>query len=128
MQKRKKEIVLGVVLFFGYLFLSSHFNFSIPCLFYEMTGLFCPGCGITRMFKALLNLEFYQAFRYNPLVFCYFFGYLLYLSLFYFLKKMKNYTLKINPKLTTLLLIITIAFGILRNIPIFSFLQPVLRK
>ena len=42
---------------------------SIPCPFHFITGLYCPGCGITRMIKSILKLDFYQAFRYNQLLF-----------------------------------------------------------
>ena len=41
----------------------------IPCLFYELTGLKCPGCGITRMFVSLARLDIAAAFAYNPLIF-----------------------------------------------------------
>ncbi len=39
----------------------------LPCLFYELTGLYCPGCGNTRAVMALWRLDFIAAFRYNPL-------------------------------------------------------------
>ncbi len=38
----------------------------VPCVFHEVTGLFCPGCGITRMFLAIGRLDFPAAFRWNP--------------------------------------------------------------
>ena len=41
----------------------------IPCPFYEITDLKCPGCGISRMFAALARLDFIAAFKYNPFVF-----------------------------------------------------------
>lgn len=39
------------------------------CWFRKKLGLYCPGCGGTRMVQSILKLDFYQAFRYNPLVF-----------------------------------------------------------
>lgn len=42
--------------------------FRIPCLFYSITSLQCPGCGTTRMIYALLNLDFKSAFHYNPAI------------------------------------------------------------
>ena len=42
---------------------------GIPCLFYEMTGLKCPGCGITRMLTSLLHLDVVSAFWHNPFLF-----------------------------------------------------------
>lgn len=47
---------------------------GIPCLVRKATGLLCPGCGVTRMFLALLRLDIAGAFRHNGamlLLFCY---------------------------------------------------------
>lgn len=38
------------------------------CLFKELTGVPCPGCGCTRAFLCLLRGEVGQALWYNPLV------------------------------------------------------------
>ena len=43
---------------------------KIPCFFYVLTGLFCPGCGVTRMSVALLQLDFERAFYYHPVLLC----------------------------------------------------------
>lgn len=43
-------------------------NGRIPCLFHEITGLYCPGCGGTRALKALLKGEFLLSFLYHPFV------------------------------------------------------------
>ncbi len=43
---------------------------GVPCPIYSITGLQCPGCGISRMFLALLCLDFSAAFHYNPVVLC----------------------------------------------------------
>lgn len=37
-----------------------------PCLFREMTGLECPGCGMTRGTYALFHGDFLKAFLFNP--------------------------------------------------------------
>ena len=37
------------------------------CVFYHMTGLPCPGCGMTRAYLAALRLDFSEAFRMHPL-------------------------------------------------------------
>ena len=39
------------------------------CLFKAVTGLPCPGCGMTRAFLALGNLDFAGAYAQNPLAF-----------------------------------------------------------
>lgn len=43
-------------------------GFGIPCMFHLITGLKCPGCGVTRMAVALLQLDFGGAFEANPAV------------------------------------------------------------
>ncbi|WP_209972330.1 DUF2752 domain-containing protein [Paenibacillus eucommiae] len=93
-------------------------NIAIPCVFHEVTGLYCPGCGITRAALSLLRLDFVQAFRYNPLVFI-----LLPLYVIYFIAKKKQMRLVSNG-IMTIMLILTLAFGLLRNIPMFDWLAP----
>ena len=39
----------------------------VVCLFRLTTGYDCPGCGITRSFRAMGRLDVEGAFRYNPL-------------------------------------------------------------
>lgn len=119
-KKEMKLILLLISFLIIFLFLNKVFNFTIPCLFHEITNLYCPGCGITRMFLALFKLDFYQAFRYNPLVFI-----LLILSIVYFLvKKIGKLNFKFPNYIYYYLLVIVIIYGILRNIPLFSFLAP----
>lgn len=36
------------------------------CMFHKVTGLDCPGCGMTRATHALLNGRLADAFRFNP--------------------------------------------------------------
>ena len=42
------------------------------CPIYKLTGLYCPGCGTTRMLFYLVHGRPIEAFRYNPLTFCIF--------------------------------------------------------
>lgn len=119
MHKKIREYLILIIIWVFFFLLV--LNQEIKCLWNEMTGLYCPGCGITRMLIAMIQLDFYQAFRYNPFLFLLIiFGivYILY-SLFKF-KKIE----RINSKLLFVILIITILFGVLRNISCFSFLAP----
>ena len=45
-------------------------HWGIPCPFHLVTGLNCPGCGVSRMLLSLLRLDFAAAFRYNAVLFC----------------------------------------------------------
>lgn len=42
---------------------------SVPCVFYETTGWYCPGCGSGRAVYALLHGRFREAFFDNMLLF-----------------------------------------------------------
>ena len=102
---------------------------GIPCTLYSLTGLYCPGCGSSRALRALLHLDFYQALRYNALftvgapvlgayVLVFAYRYIRY----------GNEPAKRKIPLYPLWIICAIAlcYGVLRNIPAFSFLAPTL--
>ena len=63
----KYSIILGVGV--AYLIFFLCVGFGIPCVFREITGLKCPGCGISKMFVSLARFDFAAAFRHNPLIF-----------------------------------------------------------
>lgn len=41
--------------------------FDVTCLIYRVTGIPCPGCGITRACLSALRFNFVEAFAYNPM-------------------------------------------------------------
>ena len=43
-------------------------NFFPPCLFHAITGLYCPGCGLTRMLHALVHGDIRRAASMNLMV------------------------------------------------------------
>lgn len=123
MKKKITITIIFLILLISYLYLGNKLNIYINCPIKEITGLYCPGCGITRMLQAILQLNFYQAFRYNPLLF---------ISLPFFIfftvegiitKKDPLYN-KIPNKILITIIIIFIIYGILRNLPLFDFLAP----
>lgn len=68
----------------------------IECFYLKTTGFECPGCGTTRMFLSLFQLDFIAAFNYNPCVFVLFFawntvGILCLIDKFEFLRNTKIY-------------------------------------
>lgn len=57
-------LALGAMLFF----LNPATTKLYPrCVFHELTGLYCPGCGSTRALHCLLHGEFREAIRNNAL-------------------------------------------------------------
>lgn len=99
-------------------------NGNYLCPWKKKFSIYCAGCGGTRMLYSLLKLDFYQAFRYNPLLFLIIIVCIIYIIyiIICILKKIKYYQL--NVKHLVILAIITITFMILRNIEIFAYLQP----
>lgn len=114
-----------IVLLLGYYFLNSKFGLSISCPIHSLTGLHCPGCGLTRSIFSIIKLDFKSAFMYNQLVFCLLPFFLTYYSIngYYYIKG-SDKKIRIPTWLSISILIIVLAFGILRNIPYFDFLRP----
>jgi len=40
---------------------------NYTCIFKNLFGICCPGCGLTRSFRSIIQLDFYSAFNYNIL-------------------------------------------------------------
>lgn len=118
-----KDFVILLVIFLIYAVLIIKFDIGIPCIFYEVTGLYCPGCGITRLCVSLFEGDLYQAFRYNPIIFIDV-PIIFILFVLDILLKDKKIIKKITNVLIIILVVITVIFGVLRNIPAFSFLAP----
>ena len=95
---------------------------AIPCIFNKVTGLYCPGCGITRAIRALLKGNIAESFHNNVLL--YTIIPVLFLNEFIYRLTNRKYK-KMYNLILIFLLICTLAFGILRNIPKFSYLAPV---
>lgn len=120
METRRKKVIKKVLLLFflgiSYIILVDIFHIGFICVFHEITGLECPGCGITRCILSILKGNFKEAFHYNMLIFVslpFVIVYTVYVSYNYI--KGKEYY-KINNKFECFLLIIVILFGIIRNI------------
>lgn len=45
------------------------FHVGIPCMFHVITGLQCPGCGITHMLIYMAEHDFKSAYESNQMVF-----------------------------------------------------------
>ena len=123
-KKNLKLAILAILGLFIYFFISEKYHFAIPCLFYTIAGYYCPGCGITRLAFSCLKLDFYQAFRYNPLAFILIILFIIFKLLKIIIKKLIKIDLEIPNYIYYILLIIILLYGILRNVPLFDFLAP----
>lgn len=70
--QRLRRLLTGLLLVasvgIGYALWVNLTHLSIPCPFHAITGLQCPGCGVTRMCLALLRLDVAGAWQANPVL------------------------------------------------------------
>ena len=120
-QRAKKVIIItAVIIVIGcvYAVFFKTTGIGIPCAFRLVTGLECPGCGMTRMCTSLLMLDFKAAWSYNPVIMC-----LLPVGAFLFYRGLKRYivtgrnsTPKWEDGIITAMTVILLVFGVVRNI------------
>lgn len=91
---------------------------ALQCPIHAVTGLYCPGCGITRAATSLVGLDIHQAFRFNPLLFL-----LLPLYGAYAWAHAKGKR-RWSQGIMIGMLVLTLSFGVARNLPPWSFLAP----
>ena len=65
---RVSAVILGVGC--AYAAFCALTGLGLPCPFHLVTGLNCPGCGVSRMLLSMLRLDFAAAFRHNAALFC----------------------------------------------------------
>ena len=113
---------IGILVFF---FNPTTNHFYPVCQFHALTGLNCPGCGMTRAFYALLHGNFSTAMRDNALLVLALAG-LAVRRVWFAVKKLGG-----RPggeffpaKFLWPLLGVALVFTVLRNLPAFTFLAP----
>lgn len=93
-------------------------RFYPRCMFHVLSGLDCPGCGITRALHELLHGRVEEAFRFNPMLFV-----LVFVALFAMPSLLRGET----PKFVMTRwfgwssLVVVSAFWIVRNTPMYPF-------
>lgn len=121
----KKNIVLSLVvilLVIGYVIFLNIINYR--CLFHEYLGIWCAGCGGTRMIISFVHLDFYQAFRWNPLLFILLIMGIIYLIVGTIVFIKKRVFMVPNVKMLFFIIGLLVVFMIIRNIDVFSYLIP----
>lgn len=119
MLKIKRLLAGGLAVAAGFVYyMLARFHFAIPCIFRTITGLKCPGCGVTHMLINMVQMNFADAFAANPVLF------ILQPAIYYFIGKMyvcwvmdKNCKWnRIENIVLHTVIISLIIFGIIRNI------------
>lgn len=115
-------ITLSIILVLLIIKILELINFN--CFYKTIFNIYCAGCGTTRMIKAIFELNFYQAFRYNPLMFILLIILIIYIIYNIILYLKGKPLVKASLKVLILISIILIFYMILRNLPGFEVLLP----
>ena len=93
-------------------------HLSIPCPFHAVTGLWCPGCGVTRMCLALLRLDIAGAWQANAvlLVLLPFLGLLLAYRGVVYVRRGSCHTAAWENILLYTMIVVLLIWGIVRNV------------
>ncbi|HEV2692107.1 MAG TPA: DUF2752 domain-containing protein [Verrucomicrobiae bacterium] len=118
-------VIAAVIGTFVFFFNPTTHNFYPVCQFHRLTGLNCPGCGMTRALYALLHGDFSTALRDNALLVLAIPA-LIARAFWLALRKSQGHAAtKFFPEHSLwVLLAIALIFGVLRNLPAFAFLSP----
>jgi hypothetical protein len=117
------SVALGVAYLF--IFEPGKSGFYPVCIFRELTGFTCPGCGSTRGLHRLLHGDVVGAFELNPL-FILSLPFLIYFLLRYTNKIIRGEPIgrsNIKPKYFWILFLVILSFWIFRNTPLYPFVS-----
>lgn len=101
----------------------SNVNFFPVCPLYSMTGIACPGCGLTRGFHALFHGDILTALDYNAMLpfYAVFLGYL-FISLFLIAWRGRGLSTSVfKMKWVYTYICVAVVFVVLRNLPYYPF-------
>ena len=120
-ERVKKTLLIGAAVLLGgcaYAVFYIKTGVGIPCLFHLITGLNCPGCGVTRMLISIFRFDFTNAFQANAVLFC-MHPFLLMLFAYWLYRYIRYGTYKTNRWIEIVcwsFVSILLAWGVVRNI------------
>ena len=96
---------------------------GVPCAFFHLVHLYCPGCGGTRSFNHMVHLRFIKSLLCNPFVLYTYADYLIFMINTILVKKSKKLGFKGYPVTITIFVGIGLLLGqwIVRNILLVAF-------
>ena len=107
--------VVSILVAYSFIYIYAP-KFTLKCVFYELTSLKCPGCGITRMMASFIRLKFIEGIKYNMFLgvtFPFVLWIFVYSGYLYVLDKKNGKAFNVSCFIYALLLLI---WGIIRNI------------
>lgn len=111
-----KDVKWAIILIIAYFALGKYFLYSL-CPMVVITGLPCPGCGLTRAGIRLLRLDFAGAFRIHPFIY----PIVMYLGIFgwnrYIRKRRAGTGLKVLLGVIIILMLLFYVWRMLRYFP-----------
>lgn len=106
-----------------YTFDPMRYGFYPRCILYVLTGIYCPGCGVLRASHALLHGRVVTALHYNALFVTVlpFAAYKAGAFLIETATGARLSTFQLSGKQARVIFWVVVAFGVLRNIPLYPF-------
>jgi hypothetical protein len=122
-------LLLGAAALMGsamiFLFNPATHHFYPVCLFHELTGLNCPGCGMTRSLYALLHGNVRLALKDNALFLLTLVALAVWGGRFSVrIIRHQPAAFNLSPKMLWLFIVVAFVFAVIRNLPGFEWLSP----
>ena len=120
------SIISVILISIGYYFFFKNTHIGLVCPIHELLHVDCPGCGLSRMIFSIMELDFYQAFRYNPLMFI-LTPFIIVIFIDLIIGFVHNRNGKIISKIPVfawiIIYVVILGYGIIRNIEPFTYLR-----
>ena len=121
---RLSLLLLLPVLLCGAVYVFLYILPPFPCPVLHMTGFLCPGCGMSRALGEMVHLHFIKSILYNPLAMVLaVLGIGFYVQEWFLFFGSRKRFMPTNKWIYIIISIIFLAYCILRNMPVFSFLS-----
>jgi hypothetical protein len=118
------SVVIFLIIYLYFFIYPLYYSYFPKCIFHNLTGLYCPLCGIQRAVSALLHGNILIAMRNNLLAVLtiLLLAFLFIVSLIKILKREYFYNKTFySPTFLKASGLIVVVFGILRNMPVYPF-------